>query len=117
MCQSQNAHRTMGMARKKGIVCQSSKRYNRGIPVFEENNMKAKRFPSMVKKMFDEGEVSMVYPVTKDRYSLTANCPGESEYAEIARYDKSGHSLKRVVFKCAVCGMEFEVPQDKIMVI
>jgi hypothetical protein len=79
--------------------------------------MRAKRYPSMVQKMFDEGEMSMVDPVTKYRYSLTAKCPGDSEYAEVARYDKSGHSLKRVVFKCAVCGMAFEVPQDTIMVI
>jgi hypothetical protein len=80
-------------------------------------NMKAKRFPSMVSKMFADGEVSMIDPETKYRYSLTAKCPGDGEYAEVARFDKSGHSLQRVVFKCAVCAMEFEVPQDKIMVI
>jgi hypothetical protein len=79
--------------------------------------MKAKRFPSMVNKMFDEGQLSMVDPETKYRYSLTAKCPGDGEYADVARYDKVGHSLKRVVFKCTLCASEFETPQEKIMVI
>ncbi len=71
----------------------------------------------MVSKMFDAGEVTMVDPETKYRYSLTAKCPGDGEYADVARFDKAGHSLTRVVFKCASCAAEFEVPQDKIMVI
>jgi hypothetical protein len=79
--------------------------------------MKAKRFPSMVQKMFDSGETSMVDQETKYRYSLTARCPGDGEYASVARYDKSGHSLQRVVFKCEICSCEFEVPREKIMVI
>jgi hypothetical protein len=79
--------------------------------------MKAKRFPSMVNKMFAFGELSMIDPETKYRYTLTAKCPGDGEYASVARYDKSGHSLKRVVFKCEICDTEFEVPQSKMMVI
>ena len=79
--------------------------------------MKAKRFPSMVQKMFDSGEISAIDPETKYRYSLTARCPGDGEYASVARFEKSGHALKRVVFKCDICDAEFEVPQAKIMVI
>ncbi len=79
--------------------------------------MKAKKFPSMVKKMFAAGEVSMVDPETKYRYSLTAHCPVDREYASVARTEKSGHSLSRVIFKCLLCSTEFEVPQAKIMVI
>ena len=79
--------------------------------------MKAKRFPSMVNKMFAEGEVSMVDPATKYRYSLTARCPVDGEYAPVARYEKSGHALKTVTFKCDFCSTQFEVPQAQIMVI
>ena len=79
--------------------------------------MKAKKSPAMVKKMFAAGVVSMVDPETKYRYSLTAPCPEDGEYASVARSEKSGHSLGKVTFKCLLCATEFEVPQEKIMVI
>jgi hypothetical protein len=79
--------------------------------------MNAKRFPSMVKKMFDQGEISMIDPETKYRYSLTAKCPVDGEYASVSRFEKSGHSLARVTFKCEICSTEFEVPQAKVMVV
>jgi hypothetical protein len=79
--------------------------------------MEAKKAPKMVKKMFAEGEISMVDPETKYRYSLTAQCPVDGEYASVSRFEKSGHSLTRVSFKCEICSTEFEVPQSKIMVI
>lgn len=79
--------------------------------------MEAKKAPNMVKKMFAEGELSMVDPETKYRYSLTAKCPMDGEPSSVARYDKSGHSLQRVVFKCEICSAEFEVPKSKMMVI
>jgi len=79
--------------------------------------MEAKKAPKMIKEMFAEGELSTIDPETKYRYSLTAQCPAEGEYASVSRYEKSGHSLTRVTFKCAVCATEFEVPQSKMMVI
>ena len=79
--------------------------------------MEAKKAPNMVKKMFAEGEITRVDPKTKYRYSLTAKCPEDGEYASVARFEKSGHALTRVTFKCEICGTEFDVPQAKIMVI
>ena len=79
--------------------------------------MRAKRSLNRVKQMFAEGEVSMVDPVTMYRYSLTARCPRDGENAFVAQYERSGHSLKGVTFKCPICSTEFEVPQTQIMVI
>ena len=79
--------------------------------------MEAKKDPKRVKKMFAEGEVSMVDPVTMYRYSLTARCPKDGENAFVERYERSGHSLRSVTFKCPVCSTQFEVPQAQIMVI
>ena len=79
--------------------------------------MEAKKDAKRVKKMFAEGEVSMVDPVTKYRYSLTARCPKDGENALVGRYEKSGHFLTRVTFKCIICSTQFEVPQAQIMVI
>ena len=79
--------------------------------------MDAKKAPTMVKKMFENGKVTLVDPDTKYRYSLTAKCPGDGEYADVARFDKAGNSLSRVVFKCTLCEGEFEVPREQMMVI
>jgi hypothetical protein len=79
--------------------------------------MEAKKAPKMVKEMFAEGEISWVDPKTQYRYSLTAQCPVDGEYASVSRFEKSGHSLTRVSFKCEICSTEFDVPQAKMMVI
>jgi len=79
--------------------------------------MDAKKAPAMVKKMFETGKLTIVDPETKYRYSLTAKCPGDGEYADVARFDKAGNSLSRVVFKCILCEGEFEVPREQMMVI
>jgi len=79
--------------------------------------MEAKKAPIMVKEMFAEGEVSMVDQKTLYRYSLTAPCPRDGENAFVQRYEKSGHSLRSVTFKCPVCSTVFEVPTAQIMVI
>ena len=79
--------------------------------------MDAKKSPSLVKKMFELGQVSIVDPKTKYRYSLTAKCPCAREYASVERFEKSSHGLERVVFKCSLCEKEFEVPKSQMMVI
>ncbi|APV43758.1 hypothetical protein Dform_00400 [Dehalogenimonas formicexedens] len=79
--------------------------------------MEAKKAPAMVKKMFETGKITLVDPDTKYRYSLTAKCPDDGEYADVARFDKAGNTLSRVVFKCVQCEEEFEVRQDQMMVI
>jgi hypothetical protein len=79
--------------------------------------MEAKKSPAIVKKMFESGQVSFVDPETRYRYSLTAKCPGDGEYADVARFEKAGHSLTRVVFSCASCTKEFEVPKSEMLVV
>ena len=79
--------------------------------------MEAKKAPGMVKKMFEQGHVTLVDPETKYRYTLTAKCPGDGEFADVARFDKAGNSLSRVIFKCTSCETEFEVPRQKMLVI
>ena len=79
--------------------------------------MDAKKAPAMVKKMFETGKLTIVDPETKYRYSLTAKCPGDGESADVARFDKAGNSLSRVVFRCTLCEAEFEVPREKMLVI
>jgi len=79
--------------------------------------MEPKKSPTMVKKMFEAGQVSMVDPKTKYRYSLTAKCPCAREYGSVERFEKSSRGLERVVFKCSLCEKEFEVPKSKMMVI
>jgi len=79
--------------------------------------MEAVKDPVRVKRMFAEGEVSMVDPVSKYRYSLVAKCPKDGGDAYVDRFDKAGHSLSRVVFQCGTCLNQFEAQVDDVMVI
>jgi len=79
--------------------------------------MQAKKSPAMVKKMFESGQISIVDPETRYRFSLTAKCPVDGEFADIARFEKAGHSLSRVVFHCSSCAKEFEVPKSEMLVV
>ena len=79
--------------------------------------MEAVKSPTRVKKMFAEGEISMVDAVSKYRYSLVAKCPKDGELSYVERYEKKGKSLGDVTFKCATCFDQFEAKIKDIMVI
>lgn len=73
--------------------------------------------PSRVKKMFDAGEITMVDPASKYKYSLVAKCPNDGELSYVERWEKKGHSLGDVTFKCAKCFGEFQARIADIMII
>jgi hypothetical protein len=71
----------------------------------------------MVRRMFEQGQLTLVDPESKYRYSLTAFCPKDREPAFVERYEKAGRSLSRVVFHCGACGSDFETGMENIRVI
>ena len=69
-----------------------------------------------VKRMFAQGQSSLVDPQTKYKYTMVARCPKDSNFASVARIERAGQSLRKVTFQCTSCFTEFEVGQDDIYI-
>ena len=70
----------------------------------------------IVKKMFAQGQPTMVYGQTGYKYSMVAYCPKDNSIASLSRVEREGESFSRVKFRCNSCFNEFEVNQDDIYV-
>jgi hypothetical protein len=69
-----------------------------------------------VKKMFAQGQPSVVDVQTGYKYTMTARCPKDDSFASVIRIERAGQSLSRVIFQCTSCFTEFEVAQDDIYI-
>ena len=69
-----------------------------------------------VKRMFAQGQSSLVDPQTKYKYTMVARCPKDGNFASVARIERAGQSLRKVTFQCTSCFTEFEVGQNDIFV-
>ncbi len=78
--------------------------------------MEPVRDAEKVKRMFLQGETTLVDPESKYKYSMVARCLKDGDYASVARIERSGGTLSRVIFQCTSCFSQFEVSQDEIYV-
>ena len=69
-----------------------------------------------VKRMFAQGQPTLVDAQTGYKYTMVARCPKDGSFASVARIERAGQSLSRVTFQCTSCFTEFEVGQDDIYV-
>jgi hypothetical protein len=69
-----------------------------------------------VKRMFAQGQPTLVDAETGYKYSMVAPCPKDGKYAFVARLERAGQSLSKVTFQCPSCFTQFEVSQDDIYV-
>ena len=69
-----------------------------------------------VKRMFLQGQTTIVDPESKYKYSMVARCPKDGSYASVARIERSDQALSKVIFQCTSCFSQFEVNQDEIYV-
>jgi hypothetical protein len=78
--------------------------------------MEPVRDTEKVKRMFAQGQPALVDAQTVYNYSMVARCPKDGSYASVARIQRSGQALSRVIFQCTSCFSQFEVNQDEIYV-
>ena len=78
--------------------------------------MEPVRDAEKVKRMFLQGQPTLVDPESKYKYSMVARCPKDGDYASVARIERAGGALSRVIFQCTSCFSQFEVSQDEIYV-
>ena len=69
-----------------------------------------------VKRMFLQGQATIVDPESGYNYSMVARCPKDGNYAFVARIERTRQSLSNVTFQCPSCSTQFEVSQDDIYV-
>ena len=69
-----------------------------------------------VKRMFVQGQPDLVDVQTGYKYSMVARCPKDGDFASVARIERAGQSLSKVIFRCCSCFTEFEVSQDDIYI-
>ena len=78
--------------------------------------MEPVRDPEKVKRMFEQGQPTLVDGQTGHRYDMVAHCPKDGIFASVARIERVEQSLGKVTFRCASCFTEFEVSQDDIYI-
>ena len=69
-----------------------------------------------VKRMFVQGQPSLVDVQTGYKYSMVACCPKDGNFASVARIERAGQSLSKVTFQCTSCFTQFEVSQEDIYI-
>jgi len=69
-----------------------------------------------VKKMFAQGQTTLVDTQTGYKYTMVACCPKDDNFASIAQIERSGQTLIRVIFRCPYCYSQFAVDQDEIYI-
>ena len=72
--------------------------------------------PEKVKRMFEQGQPTVVDEQTGHKYDMVARCPKDGNFASVARIERVEKSLSKVTFQCASCFTEFEVSQDDIYI-
>ena len=69
-----------------------------------------------VKRMFVQGQSTLVDVQTGYKYSIVARCPKDGNFASVARIERAGQSLSKVIFQCTSCFTQFEVSQEDIYI-
>lgn len=66
-----------------------------------------------IKLALSAGRLSVADPATGYQRSFCARCPKDGNDSSVYRTDKSGQAVTRVVFRCPICGNQFEAaPKD-----
>jgi hypothetical protein len=61
-----------------------------------------------IKQALARGRLTIMDPATGYHQNLYAHCPVDHVDASVYRVDRSGVPITRVIFRCSICGKEFE---------
>lgn len=67
-----------------------------------------------IKGMLSRGQLAVRDPATGFHHYLYARCPKSGHESPVHRVDKSGVAIIRVVFRCPVCGMDFDTGAENM---
>jgi hypothetical protein len=69
-----------------------------------------------VKRMFSQGQTTLVDTTSGYKYSMTACCPQDGSFSSLAQTEKTSEGLSRVIFRCPHCSNLFEAKQEDIYI-
>jgi len=67
-----------------------------------------------IKEMLSRGQLSIPDPTTGFHHSLCARCPKCGHDSSVHRIERSGMPIIRVVFRCPICGEDFDAGVDSM---
>ena len=69
-----------------------------------------------IKQALATGRLSVLDPATGYQRSIHARCPVHGEASSVYRIEKSGEAIVRAVFRCPLCGRQFDAkPEDMFL--
>ena len=69
--------------------------------------MIAKGETSAIRRALESGQLSVMDATGYRRY-VHAPCPSDRSASPVLRHERAGQSITRLVFRCPVCGTQFE---------
>lgn len=48
------------------------------------------------------------------QHFIYARCPQDGQDSPVYRTEKSGEAVRKVIFRCPVCGNQFDVPPEEM---
>lgn len=67
-----------------------------------------------IKQALSVGRLSVVDPAIGYQRSFCARCPTDGQESSVYRTDRSGQAITRVVFRCPICGRQFDAAAKDI---
>jgi hypothetical protein len=68
---------------------------------------------NIIRKALDAGQL-FVADETGFRRFIHASCPNDGNPSAVCRQERSGQALTRLLFRCPLCGTEFESPIESL---
>jgi hypothetical protein len=75
--------------------------------------MVARNKTKTIRKALKAGQL-FVTDKTGYRRIIYASCPNDGNASPVCRQERSGQALTRLLFRCPICGTQFESPVESL---
>ena len=67
-----------------------------------------------IRKALEAGQL-FVADETGYRRFIYASCPNDGNASPVCRQERSGQAFTRLLFRCPICGTQFESPAESLL--
>jgi len=75
--------------------------------------MAAKSNTKIIREVLEKGQL-FVDDKSGYRRFIYASCPNDGNASSVNRLERAGQALTRLLFRCPICGAEFESPIESL---
>ncbi len=69
-----------------------------------------------IKQMLSAGQLTVRDPATGYHRALYTHCPEDGYDSSVYRIERSGEAITRVIFRCPICGTQFDTVPEKMFI-